>query len=102
MFLDNEKLHCSPRASGTRGRSASCRSSMCCGWIGGSHEWRSNVRAGAGAAVAKSRQDFPAAMKLFHEDMLLETPAFGTKARGLAENENVLTRFFTSFPDYNV
>ena len=41
-------------------------------------------------------------MKLFHEDMLLETPAFGTKARGLAENENVLTRFFTSFPDYNV
>jgi predicted ester cyclase len=53
-------------------------------------------------AVAKSRQDVPAAMKLFHEDMLLENPAFGTEARGLAENENVLTRFFTSFPDYNV
>jgi predicted ester cyclase len=53
-------------------------------------------------AIAKSRQDVPAAMKLFHEDMRLETPAFGTVARGLAENEKVLTRFFTSFPDYNV
>jgi len=53
-------------------------------------------------AVAKSRQDVPAAMKLFHRDMLLESPAFGTMARGLAENEQVLTRFFTSFPDYNV
>ena len=53
-------------------------------------------------AVAKSRQDVPAAMKLFHRDMLLESPAFGTMARGLAENEKVLTSFFTSFPDYNV
>jgi predicted ester cyclase len=53
-------------------------------------------------AVAKSRQDLPAAMKLFHEDMLLEAPAFGTKARGLAENERTLTRLFQSFPDYNV
>src|SRR5258708_20087013 len=53
-------------------------------------------------AVAKSRQDVPAAMKLFHQAMLLETPAFGTMARGRAENERVLTRFFTSFPDYNV
>jgi SnoaL-like domain len=53
-------------------------------------------------AVAKSRQDVPAAMKLFHRDMLLESPAFGTMARGLAENEKALTSFFTSFPDYNV
>jgi predicted ester cyclase len=53
-------------------------------------------------AGAKSRQDVPAAVKLLHEDMLLESPAFGTMARGLAENEKVLTRFFTSFPDYNV
>jgi predicted ester cyclase len=53
-------------------------------------------------AVAKSRQDVPAALKLLHPDMLLETPAFGTKARGLAENERVLARFFTSFPDYTV
>ena len=53
-------------------------------------------------AAAKSRQDVPAALAVLHDDMLLETPAFGTSARGLAENEKVLTRFFTSFPDYNV
>lgn len=53
-------------------------------------------------AVAKSRQDVPAAVKLLHPDMLLENPAFGTMARGLAENEKVLGRFFASFPDYNV
>jgi steroid delta-isomerase-like uncharacterized protein len=53
-------------------------------------------------AIAKSRQDVPAALKLLHDDMLLETPAFGTAAKGLAENEKVLTRFFASFPDYNV
>lgn len=53
-------------------------------------------------AAAKSRQDLPAAMKLFHPEMVLETPAFGTSARGLAENEKVLARFFTSFPDYRV
>jgi predicted ester cyclase len=53
-------------------------------------------------AAAKSRQDVPAALVVLHDDMLLETPAFGTSAHGLAENEKVLTRFFTSFPDYNV
>jgi predicted ester cyclase len=53
-------------------------------------------------ADAKSRQDLPAAMKLFHQDMVLETPAFGTTACGLPENERALTRFFASFPDYNV
>lgn len=53
-------------------------------------------------AVAKSRQDLPAAMKLLHRDMVLETPAFGTTARGPAENEKALSRFFASFPDYNV
>lgn len=53
-------------------------------------------------AVAKSRQDVPAAMRLLHRDMLLESPAFGTRARGLAENEKALTRFFAAFPDYDV
>jgi predicted ester cyclase len=53
-------------------------------------------------AVAKSRRDVPAAMKLLHRDMLLETPAFGSSARGLVQNEQVLTRFFASFPDYQV
>ena len=53
-------------------------------------------------AVAKSRQDVPAALKVLHPEMLLENPAFGTSARGLAENEKVLGRFFAAFPDYNV
>lgn len=53
-------------------------------------------------AVAKNRQDVPAGMKLFYRDMVLEAPAFGATARGLAENEKALTRFFTSFPDYHV
>ncbi|MFJ9710925.1 ester cyclase [Streptomyces sp. NPDC101234] len=53
-------------------------------------------------AEVKSRQDVPAALRLLHPDVLLETPAFGTTARGLAENEKVLRRFFASFPDYDV
>jgi predicted ester cyclase len=53
-------------------------------------------------AVAKSGQDLPAALRLLHPDMELETPAFGTTARGLAENEKVLRRFFATFPDYEV
>jgi len=53
-------------------------------------------------AVAKSRQDVAAALKLLHADMVLESQAFGTMARGLAANEKALTSFFASFPDYNV
>jgi hypothetical protein len=68
--------------------------------IGGLHEWRSNVRAGAGSCQEPA--GCTCRDETLPEDMLLENPAFGTKARGLAENEKVLTRFFTSFPDYNV
>ncbi|MFD3745597.1 ester cyclase [Nocardia sp. NPDC058633] len=53
-------------------------------------------------AVAKSRQDLPAAMRLLHPDMVLESPAFGTTARGAAANEKALARFFAAFPDYLV
>ncbi|WP_189882946.1 ester cyclase [Streptomyces xantholiticus] len=53
-------------------------------------------------ATAKSRQDMPAAMELFHRDMVLDAPAFGTKAQGRAANERALTGFFASFPDYRV
>ncbi|WP_409493831.1 ester cyclase [Amycolatopsis sp. cmx-11-12] len=53
-------------------------------------------------AVAKSRQDIPAALDLLHPDMTLETPAFGTTAKGRAENEKALKRFFATFPDYDV
>lgn len=53
-------------------------------------------------AVAKSGQDLPAAMRLLHPSMVLDSPAFGTTARGVAENERALARFFASFPDYRV
>ena len=53
-------------------------------------------------AVAKSRQDIPTALTLLHPDMVLENPAFGSRAQGLAENEAALARFFRSFPDYDV
>ena len=53
-------------------------------------------------AVAKSRQDVPAALKFLHPDMVLESPATRSRARGLGENERALTRFFATFPDYSV
>lgn len=53
-------------------------------------------------AVAKSRQDVHTALTFLHQDMVLESPAFGSKARGLAENERALARFFATFPDYHV
>lgn len=51
---------------------------------------------------AKSRQDVEAAMTYQHEDMVLTASAFGSTARGKAENEIALRRFFKSFPDYEV
>ena len=53
-------------------------------------------------AEAKSRQDLPAALRLLHRDMVLQAPAFGTTATGLAENEKTLAAFFAAFPDYDV
>jgi predicted ester cyclase len=55
-----------------------------------------------GLALAKSRQDVPAALTFMHPQMRLETPAFDACVQGLAANEAVLTRFFASFPDYDV
>lgn len=52
-------------------------------------------------AAAKSRQDVATATKLFHAEMLLECPPFGTHARGVDENVRALKRFFASFPDYH-
>jgi hypothetical protein len=48
-------------------------------------------------AVAKNRQDVPAALRLLHPEMLLESPAFGTRARGPATfNDDLIAseRFF--------
>lgn len=53
-------------------------------------------------AVVKSRQDVTAALRLMHDEMVLEAPAFGTVARGLDANEAALRTFFASFPDYDV
>ncbi|WP_222853998.1 ester cyclase [Fodinicola acaciae] len=53
-------------------------------------------------AVAKSRGDVSAAVRLMHDDMVLVTPAFGTQASGRAANARVLTGFFSTFPDYDV
>jgi hypothetical protein len=55
-----------------------------------------------GLALAKSRQDVAAALTFLAPDMLLENPAFGTRAHGLAANEWALTRWFNTFPDYEV
>lgn len=55
-----------------------------------------------GLAIAKSRQDIQAALSYLHSDMVLENPAFGTRAVGLEANKEALSRFFRSFPDYNV
>ncbi|NIH85873.1 ester cyclase [Amycolatopsis granulosa] len=53
-------------------------------------------------AVAKSRQDLPAALRLLHPEILLESPPLGTRAAGHAANERALARFFASFPDYEI
>lgn len=55
-----------------------------------------------GLALAKSRQDVATALTFLAPDMLLENPAFGTSVRGLDENERALTRWFKTFPDYEV
>jgi hypothetical protein len=54
-----------------------------------------------GLGAAKSRQDVAAALKLLDEDMVLEAPAFGSRSRGIAENEAALgsvTRCMVSPP----
>ena len=53
-------------------------------------------------AAAKSRQDVAGALAVQHPDMILETPAFGTRVQGKAANGDVLTGFFKVFPDYSV
>lgn len=60
---------------------------------------RSLVRCYAGA---KSRQDAGAALALCSDDFVLETPAFGTRARSRSEAAAQLAVFFRAFPDYGV
>ena len=51
---------------------------------------------------AKNRQNVEDALKFMHDDIVLESPAWGLVARGKDENRNALNRFFTDYPDYNV
>jgi predicted ester cyclase len=53
-------------------------------------------------AAAKSQQDAGAALALCSEDFVLETPAFGTRAKSRAEAATQLAVFFQAFPDYGV
>lgn len=52
--------------------------------------------------AAKSARDLPAALRLLHPEMSLATPASGTTAHGLADNERVPRRFFGTFPGHHV
>ena len=55
-----------------------------------------------GLGEAKSRQNVEDALRFLHPDMVLHSPAWGVVARGIAENRQVLTHFFASYPDYSV
>ncbi|MEO1658436.1 MAG: nuclear transport factor 2 family protein [Pseudomonadota bacterium] len=51
---------------------------------------------------AKSRQNVDDALQFMHDDIVLDSPAWGVVARGKQENRDVLTSFFESYPDYQV
>lgn len=53
-------------------------------------------------ADAKSRQSTAEALKLMHGDIVLDSPAFGTRVQGHADNQAALNRLFYTFPDYSV
>ena len=55
-----------------------------------------------GLAEAKSCQHVEEALTFMHPDMVLENPAFGSRAVGIEENRTALTRWFKAFPDYDV
>jgi predicted ester cyclase len=56
----------------------------------------------AGLGEAKGRQSVADAMKFMHDDMVLTSPAWGTRANGREQNSEVLKRFFNDFPDYSI
>ena len=53
-------------------------------------------------ALAKSRQDIPAALNIYHQDATLVTIGLNAQARGRTAIENQLALFFTLFPDYQI
>ena len=56
----------------------------------------------AGLAEAKGRQHVADALRFMHPDMVLTSPAWGTRAKGKAQNYEALRRFFNNFPDYSI
>jgi predicted ester cyclase len=56
----------------------------------------------ASLGEAKNRQNVGDALTFMHDDIVLESPAWGVVARGKQENNEVLTHFFNDYPDYNV
>jgi predicted ester cyclase len=56
----------------------------------------------AGLGEAKGRQNVDDALRFMHDEMVLTSPAWGTVARGKAQNAETLRRFFRDFPDYSV
>lgn len=59
-------------------------------------------RLAAGLGEAKGRQNVDDALGFMHDEMVLTSPAWGTVARGKAQNTETLRRFFRDFPDYSV
>lgn len=59
-------------------------------------------RLAADLGEAKNRQNVEDALTFMHDDIILESPAWGLVARGKQENRDVLTSFFIDYPDYNV
>ena len=51
---------------------------------------------------AKNRRNVEDALKFMHDDIVLESPAWGVTACGERENREALTRFFADYPDYTV
>ncbi len=56
----------------------------------------------AGLGEAKNRQNVEDALVFMHQDIVLESPAWGLVARGTQENREVLRSFFADYPDYEV
>jgi predicted ester cyclase len=56
----------------------------------------------AGLGEAKGRQHVADALKFMHDDIVLTSPAWGTRATGKEQNSEVLKRFFKDFPDYSI
>ncbi len=53
-------------------------------------------------AKAKSQQDIPAALAIYHTNAEMIAPSFNSSAKGTAEIERQLRVFFGLFPDYEV